>query len=702
MEEKFRQQPANIIRVVLFGPESTGKTTLSEQLARHYNTVWVPEYARAYLQDKWNNERKTCEPADLLPIAEGQMKLENSLAKKASDILICDTDLLETKVYSEAYYLGYCDPLLEKYALENTYDLYFLTYIDIPWEKDDLRDKPDDRERMFDYFKNTLEKYNRNFVILKGDKKERLTTAVNHINKLLNRMTEFSEKDLEQLLIKGIDKKKVIDQIAIFNAGIPFVQLEKAALVGDGIVKLAPKIEEELIKHFDMSISDLTLLKFVPASGAASRMFKALFNFLETYNPGTESLETYVLRTKNKEIAQFFEHQEKLAFFKLVQNRIKGLASTKDEEAYYFVREILSETGLNYGFYPKGLLLFHDYGDYAATPFEEHLKEGSMYAATRAVANLHFTISEQHGDLFNAEFDCIKDRVSTITKTSFNVSYSYQKPSTDTIAVTPENEPFRNAAGELTFRPGGHGALIENLNEQDADIIFIKNIDNVVVPKYATAVAQSKKILGALLLQIQARAFEYADLLDKNNLRIEQLNEIKYFLETQLNVRFLENFDGFSLGDQIEVIKDKINRPIRICGMVKNEGEPGGGPFWIRDNHGHISLQIVESAQVDMSHQQQVEIFKNSTHFNPVDLVCGIKNYKGEKYNLLNFINPEQGFITSKTHEGKELKALELPGLWNGAMAFWNTIFVEVPLITFNPVKTVNDLLKPTHQVALS
>lgn len=702
MEEKFRQQPANIIRVVLFGPESTGKTTLSEQLARHYNTVWVPEYARQYLQDKWNNERKTCEPTDLLPIAEGQMDLENKLAKKATEVLICDTDLLETKVYSEAYYLGYCDPILEKYALENTYDLYFLTYIDIPWEKDDLRDKPKERSQMFAYFKDTLEKYDRNFVILKGNKKERLATAVHHINKLLHSMTAFSEKDMAQLSAIGIDKKKVLDQIAIFNSGIPFVQLEKAAVIGDGISKLSKEEEKDLISYFDKTVPDLSLLKFVPASGAASRMFKALFNFLETFKPTSESLDAYLLRTNNKEIAQFFKQKEKLPFFKIVQNRIKGKGKTKDEEAYFFVKEILHENALNYGFYPKGLLPFHDYGDFSATPFEEHLKEGAMYAATKAGANLHFTISEQHGSLFNQEFDTIKDRVSTLTKTSYNVSYSYQKPSTDTIAVTTENEPFRNSDGSLMFRPGGHGALIENLNEQDADIIFIKNIDNVVVPKYAKEVADSKKILGALLLQVQAKAFEFADLLDKNNLTLDKLNEIRAFLKNNLNVRFLENFESLSLGDQIAVIKDKINRPIRICGMVKNEGEPGGGPFWIRDTHGHISLQIVESAQVDMFNESQVALFKNSTHFNPVDLVCGIKNYKGGKYNLLNFVNPEQGFITGKTHEGKELKALELPGLWNGAMAFWNTIFVEVPLVTFNPVKTVNDLLKPTHQVTLS
>lgn len=699
MEEKFRQQPANVVRVVLFGPESTGKTTLSEQLARHYNTVWVPEYARAYLQEKWNNERKTCEATDLLPIAEGQMELENRLATKATDVLICDTDLLETKVYSEAYYLGYCDPLLEKYALSNTYDLYFLTYIDIPWEKDDLRDKPNDRERMFAYFKNTLEKYNRNFVILKGNKKERLATAVHHINKLLHKMIEFSSQDLVQLATLGIDKKTVLNQIETFKAGIPFVHLEMAAKVSEGILKFSGSEEDELIRTFEQEIHNFSLLKFVPASGAASRMFKALFNFLETFDPKKETIVGYLERTGNKEMKFFFDHWEKFAFFKLVQYRIKGRAVTKDEEAYFFVKEMLSENGLNYGFYPKGLLPFHNYGAYAATPFEEHLKEGAAYASVGGEAKLHFTISEHHGDLFNAEFNTVMERISETTKTSFTISYSYQKASTDTIAVDMENQPFRNADGSLVFRPGGHGALIENLNEQHAGIVFIKNIDNVVVPQNMDQVTRSKKVLAGLLLQVQSQAYGYADLLDNTGLHLEQLKEIKLFLERELNVRFVENFNSFSLGEQIEILKDKINRPIRICGMVKNEGEPGGGPFWIRDRHNHISLQIVESAQVDMSHEGQVAIFKNSTHFNPVDLVCGTRNYKGEKYNLLNFVNPEQGFITNKTQEGRDLKALELPGLWNGAMAFWNTIFVEVPSITFNPVKTVNDLIRPTHQV---
>ena len=513
-------------------------------------------------------------------------------------------------------------------------------------------------------------------------------------------MTVFTAKDKQQLVSKGISLEKVLDQIETFKEGIPFVKLERAAVITNGISKFTTKEEKELIENFKNSKDEVSLLKFVPASGAASRMFKAFFNFLEKYNSKNESIEAYFERTGDKDIKTFYKGLTNLPFYEIIQKRIKGKANSKGEELYYFIEDMLSENGLNFGFYPKGLLPFHNYGDFAATPFEEHLKEASLYANSKDDANLHFTISEQHGDMFNAEFDKIKERISATTKTSFNVSYSFQKSETDTIAVTMGNELFRDSDGSLLFRPGGHGALIENLNEQDSAIIFIKNIDNVVTSKLVDQVANSKMVLAGLLLKVQQKAFAYAALLeDISSLNNEQILEVQHFLEHDLNVRVSDGFNNYTIVEQIAILKDKINRPIRICGMVKNEGEPGGGPFWIRDKKGNISLQIIESAQVDTSNASQMEIFNNSTHFNPVDLVCGVKNYKGEKFNLLNFVDVKQGFITEKTKDGKDLKALELPGLWNGAMAFWNTIFVEVPLITFNPVKTVNDLLKPAHQV---
>jgi len=513
-------------------------------------------------------------------------------------------------------------------------------------------------------------------------------------------MNTFSEKDKQQLKEKGIVQEKVLNQIETFKEGIPFVNLNKAAIVGDGIRRFTDDEEQSLMKTFDAKKNECSLLKFVPASGAASRMFKAFFNFLEVYQPQKETLENYFKRTNDKDLKFFSDHLKELPFYEIIQERVKVKSTNPGEELYSFINEMLSEEALNYGFYPKGLLPFHNYGDFAATPFEEHLKEASLYSCTNGNAQLHFTISEQHGEMFTAEFDAIKERVSKETSSSFNVSYSYQKPETDTIAVGMDNTLFRNTDGTLLFRPGGHGALIENLNEQEADLIFIKNIDNVVTTKVLAKIADSKKILAGLLLKTQAKAFAYAHRLEEQQgLAPKELAEVKQFLETELNVRFAPDFINLDSTKQIEILKNKINRPIRICGMVKNEGEAGGGPFWIQDSQGDISLQIIESAQVNTADADQMDIFKNSTHFNPVDLVCGVKNYKGEGYHLLDFVDTKQGFITEKTKDGVDLKALELPGLWNGGMAFWNTVFVEVPLVTFNPVKTVNDLLKPAHQV---
>ncbi len=511
-------------------------------------------------------------------------------------------------------------------------------------------------------------------------------------------MIDLSQSDLEQLQKKGISKEKVATQIETFKAGIPFVKLVKAAVVSDGILRFSEQEQNEIIQYFEDSRGGLELLKFVPASGAASRMFKAMFNFLDVYDASKESLASYIERTGDTAVNRFTEQIEQFPFYQLIMDRIAGKASNKDEEAYLFVKEMLVEDGLNYGFYPKGLLPFHKNSSGIATPFEEHLKEAALYAKTDGNANLHFTISEQHDEMFKNEHAAVSPKVSKSTDTEFSISYSNQKPSTDTIAVDMENKPFKNSDGTILFRPGGHGALIENLNDQDADVIFIKNIDNVVIDENLKTVADSKKMLAGVLRKVQLKAFEYAKALDGGIISSEQAEEIKTFLEKELNVRFHKNFNSLEIENRHSLLRDKISRPIRVCGMVKNEGEPGGGPFWISDNDGNVSLQIIESAQVDMLDNQQAAILKNATHFNPVDLICGIRNYKGEKYNLLDFVDKNQGFITGKTKEGKELKALELPGLWNGAMAFWNTIFVEVPLVTFNPVKTVNDLLKPTHQ----
>jgi nicotinamide riboside kinase len=697
MEEALKQQPSDLVKVVLFGPESTGKTTLARALARHYNTEWVPEYAREYLQEKWDREGKTCEAEDLLPIARGQMRLENELSKKARGVLICDTDLLETKVYSEAYYLGSCDPLLEYHALQNQYDLYLLTSIDIPWEKDDLRDKPNEREAMFQAFRQALVGNKRRFITLKGSQEQRLQQAVFHINILMN-MDDFNERDLEFMASRGIASEKIVGQIETFKEGIPNVALEKPAVVGDGIVRLSEDIQRRLVKGYRKAMGELVVLKFIPASGAASRMFKALFSFLEEFDPQSDSLEEYLSEPSHAAVLYFKENLKAFPFYEMVNRRLSESNEAPGAQLHAFISELLGEEGLNYGFYPKGLLPFHKYESHLATPFEEHLWEGAAYARAADQTRLHFTISPQHKELFNEEFLRVGEQVSGKTGCTFAVDYSFQRPSTDTLAVTPENKPFRDKDGNLLFRPGGHGALIENLDEQKADILFIKNIDNVVVRDQLATISHWKEILGGLLLELQREVFHYTDLLQSGKLQADLLLQVREYLEEHLNVRFSDSFSGFSIEDQVAVLRDKLNRPIRVCGMVKNEGEPGGGPFWIRDSHGHESLQIVESAQVDMDDPQQKKIFEASTHFNPVDLACGVRDGKGNKYNLRNFVDARQGFITEKTYEGRPLKALELPGLWNGGMAYWNTVFVEVPVSTFNPVKTVNDLLKPAHR----
>ncbi|MGO4919316.1 DUF4301 family protein [Maribacter spongiicola] len=511
-------------------------------------------------------------------------------------------------------------------------------------------------------------------------------------------MIELTDKDLKQLEKKGISKENMLSHINTFKEGIPFVKLENAAVIGNGILKFSDAEEKELISFYDSKLKELDILKFVPASGAASRMFKALFSFLDAYNPAEETLDAYLSRTNDTDIKKFSEGLERFPFYQKVMDRLSLKSNAQGQKVFSFVTELLGENALNYGFYPKGLLPFHNYKSSVATPFEEHLKEGALYAGSNGKAKLHFTISEQHEEMFDKEFSESGPKVSADTGVTYDVDYSFQKSSTDTLAVDMNNNPFRNEDGSVLFRPGGHGALIQNLNEQDADIIFIKNIDNVAVMKDAKAVADSKKVLAGVLLKEQEKAFEYAALLDKGDVEDVEIEEIRNFLGTNLNVRFSNDFDSKSNTDKIAILKDKVNRPIRICGMVKNEGEPGGGPFWVTNGKGEVSLQIIESAQIDMDDAQQADLLKNSTHFNPVDLVCAVRNYKGEKYDLLKFVDEKQGFITGKTKDGKELKALELPGLWNGAMAFWNTIFVEVPLVTFNPVKSVVDLLKDSHQ----
>ena len=505
----------------------------------------------------------------------------------------------------------------------------------------------------------------------------------------------FTPSDKQQLAAKGISEEQVENQLACFRTGFPFLKLSAAASIGGGILQADDNLQNVYLSQWDTYLKDGKgkVVKFVPASGAASRMFKNLFEYLES---GKET----------DFIQQFLSSIHHFAFYNALntacQNKeSKGIdALISEGKGQTVVGLLLSDEGLNYGKLPKGLLLFHDYAEGARTPLEEHLVEGALYAsAADKRVNIHFTVSPEHRPLFEA---LVKEKAQHYADkfgVTYDISFSEQKASTDTIAATPEGEPFRNEDGSLLFRPGGHGALIENLNDLDADIVFIKNIDNVVPDAYKEATVKGKQLLAGILVTIQHKIFEYLELLDSGEYTHAQLEGIIRFMRDDLNIRnpqlkFLEDTD------LVIYMKQKLNRPIRVCGMVPNVGEPGGGPFIAYNQDGTTSAQILESSQIDKRNEEYVRMFKEGTHFNPVDLVCAIRDYKGNKFDLPKYVDKSTGFISQKSKNGRELQALELPGLWNGSMSDWNTLFVEVPLATFNPVKTVNDLLRPQHQPA--
>ena len=380
------------------------------------------------------------------------------------------------------------------------------------------------------------------------------------------------------------------------------------------------------------------------------------------------------------------------------KNQGKGIKALIAEGNYKAVAaNMLKAEGLNYGQLPKGLLLFHNYPEGARTPMEEHLVEGALYAASNGEAHVHFTVSHEHMELFKAKVAQKADLYAKKYGIKYDISFSEQKPSTDTVAANPDGTLFRNSDGSLLFRPGGHGALIENLNEIEADVIFVKNIDNVVPDRLKDDTVEWKQVIAGVLVTLQKKAFEYLRLLDTGKYTHEQIEDIIRFVQQDLCCRKAD-IKELEDADLVIYLRKKLNRPMRVCGVVKNVGEPGGGPFLTYNQDGTVSLQILESSQIDKSNKEYMEMFTKGTHFNPVDLVCAVKDYKGNAFDLPKYVDPTTGFISQKSKSGKELQALELPGLWNGAMSDWSTVFVEVPLSTFNPVKTVNDLLRDQHQ----
>lgn len=510
----------------------------------------------------------------------------------------------------------------------------------------------------------------------------------------------LSENDKILLQKKGITEKNILDQLQRFKTGFPYAHLTAPALLDHGIVSWNKTELHKLVEFFHENKEYYSFAKFVPASGAASRMFKDLFSFVEEYKNKT-NLDVIA---DNNAAAFFYDNIRQFAFYDdlchAASKNGMSLETLIQERQYVKIAELLLyPLGLNYGSLPKGLLTFHAYDDSYRKALEEHFVEGALYASNNDdVVKLHFTVSPEHLELFKQTINNIQKGYEQRLNVHFEVQYSIQKPSTDTIAADSDNNIFRDKDGSMLFRPGGHGALIENLNDLQEEIVFIKNIDNVAHERLISTTTEYKQALAGYLIKLQQANFEFLTLLDDGFLDDDELNDIMTFAKEKLFIDIPEYVEEYSEMEKIDFLYEKLNRPMRVCGVVKNEGEPGGGPYWMKNTNDEVSLQIVESSQINHDNERQEYIFKSATHFNPVDLVCGCWNYKGEPFDLREYVDHNTGFISHKSKDGKELKALELPGLWNGAMSNWITIFVEVPSITFNPVKTVNDLLKESHR----
>lgn len=505
----------------------------------------------------------------------------------------------------------------------------------------------------------------------------------------------FSEKDLQQIASMGLTKDIVDKQIENFRNGFPKTKLLEAATVENGgIIRLNDKEIAHYTDVYKKLAKGRKIMKFVPASGAATRMFKDLYAFSSTYFGVAHNFEKEFPSVK-----EFLQHIRSFAFFEELKECMEkshlDFGDYMDRGDFTTViNYLLKEQYMGYGSLPKALLKFHRYGNTPRTPLEEHIVEGAEYARNSdGTVNIHFTVSPEHRPLFRQKVAEVKSLYEEKYGIKLNITFSEQKHYTDTIAVDEYNEPVRDDKGNLTFRPGGHGALIENLHECKADVIFIKNIDNVVPDWMKHTTIVYKQALAGMMLELQKKMFDYIEVLKEEPSK-EKLEEIESFVKNKLHFS-VDNYTTVRQG--VSALRKALYHPIRICGMVKNQGEPGGGPFFAKSSQRDNSLQIVETAQINRKDETQENILSSATHFNPVDLVCGTKDYRGNRYDLKRYIDPATGFISKKTKGALTVKSQELPGLWNGAMSEWITLFVEVPLATFNPVKTVNDLLRKEH-----
>lgn len=514
------------------------------------------------------------------------------------------------------------------------------------------------------------------------------------------------ERDRAYLEALGITPEQIRNQIRIFERGCVFLTIARPCRPGDGIERLGEERMDACLNHYKTAAAQGRFMKFVPASGAATRMFQSLYVARE--RPEAE-LRAVLDEAASAELEGLFEfvrfmaQRERLPFFKdwraVCRERGRELGTMLENGCYHAAMDcLLHDDGLGYGRIPKALIPFHGYQESRRTALEEHLVEAALYVRDAdGNCGIHFTVGEKDEKRFRDFVSRVRPTHESRLGCVYRTSFSVQQPSTDTVAVDSDNRPLRDEAGHLLLRPSGHGALLNNLNELQGDLVYIKNIDNVVPDHLEETSTLWKKVLGGFLVETQRRVHGYVNAL-REGMSESLAAEVLEFLKTRFHFQGETDLRGKSLNERRRILLDRLDRPIRVCGMVQNVGEPGGGPFWVRDKDGGVSVQIVEKAQVHLDDPDQERIWSQSTHFNPVDLVCGLRDATGKCFDLRRFRDPEAVFITRKSRHGRELKALELPGLWNGAMAYWNTLLVEVPRLTFNPVKTVNDLLRPEHQ----
>lgn len=518
----------------------------------------------------------------------------------------------------------------------------------------------------------------------------------------------FSQADIDQIEAHGWTAEQVSRQMEMLAAGPCYLHILRPCTRGDGIKVLDREPSAGYTDLYRAEAHKGRFVKFVPASGAASRMFKSLHCYADKGECATWSqisAEAEQGQTDAREVVRFINGLDRFAFFEEVREATRKMGSplavgSPEKHPASVLRAILSEKNLGYGLLPKGLLKFHKYGGRIRTAFEEHLVEAAAYVADGSgKCTIHFTVSQEHLEKFEAIFNAVRSSYEREYEVKYSVSFSTQQPSTDTIALNDENEPFRDERGRLLFRPGGHGALLQNLNGLRADLVFMKNIDNVAPDHLKPATVHWKRLMAGYLVRLQTRIFQYLERLSNPTVDGSLFREVRELIEGELCIPLdplsLENADQERLRS---LFYDTLNRPLRVCGMVENQGEPGGGPFWVRASDGRISLQIVEAAQIDPASPEQAEIWASATHFNPVDIVCGLRDWRGNPFDLGRYVDPQTFLVSRKSSGGRTLKALELPGLWNGAMARWITVFVEVPVETFSPVKTITDLLRREHQ----